>query len=579
MADICELMNYMLITNQLFISLQTLFLIINIVLFVVYFMKFYNGKQYYYLNQMLGLSLPFARASAGALNFNCMLILLPVCRNLITLMRGSCQRCCYRNTLRQLDKHIMLHKLCAYTICFWTAVHYFAHCFNFERFILAWSSPNNSTKELLATLSAIKQDGDQNWVNPIRSPLTNPMLELFKNIPGYTGVLITIPLIFIVTSSTELIRRSYFEVFWFTHHLFVVFFIALVTHGLGGVVRMQTNLADHDPEYCSLGDRYKYWGVLPECPLPNFQGGGAQTWKWVIGPMVLYVIERIVRFVRSEQKVTVVKVIEHPSRVVELQMQKSGFTTEPGQYVFLKCPSISHLEWHPFTLTSSPQEDFFSVHVRIAGDWTAKLAELCCHDEYQVHDSSTLPKISVDGPFGTCSEDVFRYQVDVLVAAGIGVTPFASVLKDIWFKKCDADHQMKLRKVYFYWICPDTNAFEWFVDLLKCVEDQMIEMNQADFLEINIFWTRGWSARQANIIGKTVTEETDVITGLMHKTKFGRPNWDLEFERIAQSNPDTRVGVFFCGPKVLSSTLHKMSNKYSQSRASGTNFVYNKENF
>ena len=38
----------------------------------------------------------------------------------------------------------------------------------------------------------------------------------------------------------------------------------------------------------------------------------------------------------------------------------------------------------------------------------------------------------MDGPFGTASEDVFDYEVDILVAAGIGVTPFASVLKDVW---------------------------------------------------------------------------------------------------------------------------------------------------
>jgi hypothetical protein len=29
-------------------------------------------------------------------------------------------------------------------------------------------------------------------------------------------------------------------------------------------------------------------------------------------------------------------------------------------------------------------------------------------------------------------QDVYRYQTCVLIAAGIGVTPFASILKDIW---------------------------------------------------------------------------------------------------------------------------------------------------
>ena len=42
-------------------------------------------------------------------------------------------------------------------------------------------------------------------------------------------------------------------------------------------------------------------------------------------------------------------------------------------------------------------------------------------------------RLAVDGPFGTATEDIFSYEVDIFVAAGIGVTPFASVLKHIWY--------------------------------------------------------------------------------------------------------------------------------------------------
>lgn len=33
-----------------------------------------------------------------------------------------------------------------------------------------------------------------------------------------------------------------------------------------------------------------------------------QTWKYVVGPMILYVCERIVRLYRSHQKVVITKV-------------------------------------------------------------------------------------------------------------------------------------------------------------------------------------------------------------------------------------------------------------------------------
>jgi NADPH oxidase len=60
------------------------------------------------------------------------------------------------------------------------------------------------------------------------------------------------------------------------------------------------------------------------------------------------------------------------------------------------------------------------------------LAKACLGDEQKIIPISQLPTLSVDGPFGTASEDVYNYQVDVLIGAGIGVTPFASLLKDMW---------------------------------------------------------------------------------------------------------------------------------------------------
>jgi NADPH oxidase len=38
----------------------------------------------------------------------------------------------------------------------------------------------------------------------------------------------------------------------------------------------------------------------------------------------------------------------------------------------------------------------------------------------------TLPRVMVDGPFGSASEDFLNFETVLLVGAGIGVTPFAS---------------------------------------------------------------------------------------------------------------------------------------------------------
>lgn len=57
-------------------------------------------------------------------------------------------------------------------------------------------------------------------------------------------------------------------------------------------------------------------------------------------------------------------------------------------------------------------------------------------------------RMGVDGPFGTASEDVFDYEVSMLVGAGIGVTPFASILKSIWYKFKESNPRLRTRKVW-----------------------------------------------------------------------------------------------------------------------------------
>jgi NADPH oxidase 2 len=91
---------------------------------------------------------------------------------------------------------------------------------------------------------------------------------------------------------------------------------------------------------------------------------------------------------------------------------------------------------------SAPEEDYISVHIRVVGDFTGALAKAvgCDFDRKKgekeaggaVVNSSTnpigrvLPRIMVDGPFGSASEDFLNYETVLLVGAGIGVTPFAS---------------------------------------------------------------------------------------------------------------------------------------------------------
>lgn len=51
-----------------------------------------------------------------------------------------------------------------------------------------------------------------------------------------------------------------------------------------------------------------------------------------------------------------------------------NFNFAPGDWVFVKIPAIAKSEWHPFTISSAPeQQDFFTLHIRGVGQWTQRL--------------------------------------------------------------------------------------------------------------------------------------------------------------------------------------------------------------
>lgn len=150
-----------------------------------------------------------------------------------------------------------------------------------------------------------------------------------------------------------------------------------------------------------------------------------------------------------------------------------------------------------FTITSAPEDPYVSVHIRQVGDWTYALGERLgagpqvvaamtkaalkgdekddrvygTRGDFVEIDSTgrALPGVRIDGPYGAPAEDVFNVEVAVLIGAGIGVTPFASILKHIWYRQ-KKGALGSLKRVEFFWVCRDAPSFGWFQTLLQEVE-------------------------------------------------------------------------------------------------------------
>lgn len=400
-----------------------------------------------------GVTYSIARAAALVLHFDIAILIFPVCRTLISLLRQT-----PLNGIIQFDENISFHKLVAWSIVFFSWLHTIAHWNNF------------------AQLSAKNNQGFKGF-----------LLANFATGPGWSGYIMLTCLMLIVATSIERFRRAKFERFWYTHHLFVVFFVFWSIHGAFCMIKTDAG--------------------------PFCKGTGVFWQFWMYGGFV-YLLERILREVRGRHKTYISKVIQHPSSVVEIQIKKEHTKSRAGQvkkyvsdfrylplmdlqYIFLCCPEISVWQYHPFTLTSAPEEDYISVHIRCGGNFTKALAAAVGCDFGQgskkqglevsavvsVDPKSSnqdvdpslrkiLPRVFIDGPFGSASEDVFKYEIAVLVGAGIGVTPFASILKSIWYRMNYPQQKTRLRKVYFFWVCRDFGSFEWFRSLLMAIEAQ-----------------------------------------------------------------------------------------------------------
>ncbi|KAM9224191.1 NADPH oxidase 5-like [Leptosomus discolor] len=203
-------------------------------------------------------------------------------------------------------------------------------------------------------------------------------------------------------------------------------------------------------------------------------------------------------------------------------------------------------------------------------------------------------KCYIDGPYGTPTRRIFTSEHAVLIGAGIGITPFASILQSIMYRyrrrkqSCPSchhswcedlrDEEMTLRKVDFIWINRDQKHFEWFVSLLTKLEMEQAEQEPGGrFLEMHMYMTSALSKNDMKAIGLQMAldllatkEQKDSITGLRTRTQPGRPDWNKVFGKVAEEKRG-KVQVFFCGSPALAKVIRVHCERFG--------FRFFKENF
>ncbi|KAH7974309.1 hypothetical protein HPB49_013880 [Dermacentor silvarum] len=426
-----------------------------------------------------------------------------------------------------------------------------------------------------------------------------------------TGWVLLVVLTVMVVCSLPCLRRSgRFEVFYFTHLLYTVFWFVLVLHA------------------------------------PNF-------WKWFLVPGLLLAMEMLVRacrFFSSYGMTTVLKGVILPSKVIHLVLKKPpDFDYHPGDYIYLNIPCLARFEWHPFTISSGAREgrrhmasypllwwldepplpvlrqlqarslrassirkgERFGFAAAFNGrnrgclpgqEQAQGLGKRGAHApgyaaEGQLRLSGHRPRtgghcrqrprdggalrrlhepdhrqepltVRIDGPYGSPSSHIFQAQHAVLVAAGIGVTPFASILQSIMYRYYQArstcpqcshcwveklpSSVMKLRKVDFIGSTAasslSSGSRSWATSLER-------------FLDVHIYITSALSRTDMKAVGLQLA--LDLLHEKDKRCRYrGQEPDPARQARLGESFPRDqgqkkgKVTVFYCGPPSVEQILH-----------------------
>ena len=327
---------------------------------------------------------PIAKGFGQTLNFNCTAMLLPVTRFLVAFLHS-------RTAARGANRLPIL-------------LRWVPHVLPLDKNIVAH-------KAIAKYFIAFGVLGHAAAHYAHASTLAAPRDQLFGG-AGLTGHILSLLMVLIYASAHERVKRLQFETFFAFHHLLIFWFALLLAHG------------------------------------PVF-------YRWATAPLALYALERLHRqFFRGGKKVALLRFrlfgdVKRPA-VFALEFENARSMAErnllymEGQYLYLNCPHVSTWEWHPFTISSAPDDEVLTVNIRVmpdAASWTSKvcryLQKLNPHDQPSVvlsrRDQATGALADgkvrgpdgkilfrIDGLFGAPAQHFFNYRVAMLVGAGSG---------------------------------------------------------------------------------------------------------------------------------------------------------------
>ncbi|KAL1220746.1 Ferric reduction oxidase 2 [Cardamine amara subsp. amara] len=279
-----------------------------------------------------------------------------------------------------------------------------------------------------------------------------------KGVSNVAGEIALVAGLMMWATTFPALRRRFFELFFYTHYLYIVFMLFFVLH---------------------VGISFSF------IAFPGFY---------------IFMVDRFLRFLQSRDNIRLLSARILPSDTIELTFSKNPrLDYSPTSILFVNIPSVSKLQWHPFTITSSSklEQEKLSIVIKTEGRWSTKLSQALCSS-----DQIDRLAVSVEGPYGPASTDFLRHEVLVMVSGGSGITPFISVIRDLI--ATSQNQNCKIPKVTL--ICAFKNSSELsMLDLVLPLSGLQTELSTNINIKIEAFVTREKEAEIEATTGKIKT--------------------------------------------------------------------------